>query len=87
MFNILERFVVNKKTKKERHYVQIGTMGHVNGGRTRLIKLIMATEVNENGELKINIDKLNQNDLMEINTDKNQQIIEDTHKGIEIIKK
>jgi len=34
----------------------------------------MATEVNENGELKIN-------------TDKNQQIIEDTHKGIEIIKK
>ena len=67
---LLEEFMEDKNNKKNKHYVQIGTLGHVDRSRPSLIQLI--------------IDTTNKDCKAESNNNANKQSDKDVHKGIEI---
>ena len=60
----------DKKTKKDKPYVQIGTLGHVDRSRPTLVQLI--------------IDTTNKDCKAESNNNADKQSSEKVHKGIEI---
>ena len=60
----------DNKPKKDKHYVQIGTLGHVDRSRPTLVQLIIETT--------------NKDCKAESNNNANKQSDKEVHKGIEI---
>ena len=60
----------DKKPTNDKHYVQIGTLGHVDRSRPTLVQLIIET--------------INKDCKAESNNNANKQSDKEVHKGIEI---
>ena len=48
-----------EKENKSKHYVNIGIIGNINGGRTRLIKLILESTNENNNTKKVDVEDNN----------------------------